>query len=113
MTQFDTSLWQQALARKKRESEDNRKTTLQRVLDIVVTYFSGREVSAVYLCGSLLRPGAFDERSDIDIAVAGLSQESRRVAAELEELLGREVDLIELENCRFRAQIEQEGRRVL
>lgn len=113
MPQFDTSLWQLTLARKKQEKEAKREAKLQQVLEIVAAYFSGRDVSSVYLCGSLLRPDAFDDRSDIDVAVSGLSEEGRRVAAELEELIGREVDLIELENCRFRAQIEREGRRVL
>jgi len=110
--QFDTSLWEQALAHRKQQREATRRAMLEKAREVIEAVFAGTGVSHVYLCGSLLRPEGFDDHSDIDVAVAGLPEEALQVAVVLEELLDHEVDLIILENCRFRAQIEQEGLRV-
>ena len=109
---YDTSIWQQALARQKAKREDTRKALLEHAVSTLVSYFSGKEVQAVYLCGSILNPRAFQDDSDLDIAVCGLQGNMLRIAAELEALLDWEIDLIELEHCRFREKIEQEGMRI-
>lgn len=66
-----------------------------------------------WLFGSLRHPGCFNAASDVDIAFAtlpaGMTEYS--LAAELEERLGRRVDLIDLQHTRLRAKIEREGER--
>jgi predicted nucleotidyltransferase len=111
--QFDTSVWQKAINTQKEIREKQRTAVLLRTVLLLKQYFADKEVTAVYLCGSLLYSDAFDDQSDIDIAVAGLKENYLRVSAELETLLDREIDLIELEQCRFREEIEQEGMRIL
>ena len=65
----------------------------------------------ILLFGSVTRPHAFHERSDVDIAFI---EEPRRVSryglqARLEEIVRRPIDLIVLPECRFRQKIEREG----
>lgn len=65
----------------------------------------------VIVFGSLLKPGRFQENSDVDVALAeeppGMSvfQLSSRLAEEL----GRPVDVVLLAECRFREKILREG----
>ncbi len=70
-------------------------------------------VVRVVVFGSLLRPDAFHERSDVDLAVCGLPGERyfQAVAAvnDLPDAFG--VDLVDLDRCRpdLRQAIEREG----
>ena len=111
--QYDTSVWRQAIARKKQEQEEKRCDYLSRVKEILIQHFAEGGADSVYICGSLLSPNSFTDESDIDIAVSGLVGNALRVSADLENKIGREIDLIELEHCVFRAKIEREGLKVL
>lgn len=65
----------------------------------------------VIVFGSLTRPGVFNDRSDVDVALerepAGMSTWS--LAGKLMERLHRPVDIVLLNQCRFRAKIVHEG----
>jgi len=65
----------------------------------------------VYIFGSLTRPGVFNARSDVDLALerepAGMSLYG--LTGVLEEALGRRVDILLLERCRFASKIREEG----
>ncbi len=65
----------------------------------------------VILFGSITKPGVFNDRSDVDLALqeepAGIS--GFRLAAELMERLQRPVDVVLLPKCRFREKILREG----
>jgi len=113
LMQYDTSVWRQAIARKKQEQEEKRCDYLSRVKEILIQHFAEGGADSVYICGSLLSPNSFTDESDIDIAVFGLVGNALRVSADLENKIGREIDLIELEHCVFRAKIEREGLKVL
>lgn len=68
---------------------------------------------SVFVFGSLVKPGGFHDRSDVDLAFAG---EPRRFSlycmqAELEDRLGRPVDVTLLAETRLREKIEREGER--
>jgi predicted nucleotidyltransferase len=82
----------------------------QRAADVLHTEFG---VSRVSLFGSVLRPGLFHERSDVDLAVWGLDE--RRYLRALAALLDLEpdfsVDLVEFEHAQPGLQrlIEREG----
>lgn len=65
----------------------------------------------VILFGSLTRPGVFNERSDVDLALLTEPSEISiwRLTAELSERLGRPVDIVLLHQSRFRDKILREG----
>lgn len=67
----------------------------------------------VIVFGSLLQPAVFDERSDIDLAVAGIADDKYFQAVAAVNGLDSEfsVDLVEPESCRpvLRSIIEREG----
>lgn len=115
MMTFDASLARKSGREKHIAWEKKRKIRLARVKMSVRGYFEGRGVKSVYVTGSLTRPDAYRPTSDIDLAVEGLPpEEYLTTLAELQELLGTDwVDLIELERCRFRSRIEEEGVRIL
>ena len=109
---FDTSLWETSLYQRAQMREELRRRILAITKERLCAYFSGKTVESVYLIGSLLRPGNFYDFSDIDVAVAGLEEPYFCVLRELEELLDWSVDIIELERCRFRKSIEEQGIRI-
>jgi predicted nucleotidyltransferase len=65
----------------------------------------------VVVFGSLTKPGVFNDRSDVDLALEteppGMSIE--RLTSELMERLERPVDILLLNRCRFRDKILREG----
>ena len=67
--------------------------------------------SRVYLFGSLARSGIFNGASDIDIALTAepLGKTIWLLQAELEECLGRPIDLVMLSETRLRDKITREG----
>ncbi len=67
--------------------------------------------SRVFIFGSLTKPGVFNDRSDIDLA---LEQEppqmnTWQLTGVLMERLERPVDVVLLDHCRFRDKILREG----
>jgi predicted nucleotidyltransferase len=65
----------------------------------------------VILFGSLVRPGVFNDRSDVDLALESEPPRMRawELSRELEERLERPVDVLLLSQCRFRDKILREG----
>lgn len=65
----------------------------------------------IVLFGSLTRPGAFNDRSDIDIALESEPphMDSLTLISKLMEVMDRPVDLVFLDRCRFRGKILREG----
>ncbi len=65
----------------------------------------------VILFGSLTKPGIFNDRSDVDLALKSEPPQMSqyRLMAELEERLGRPVEVLLLSQCRFREKICREG----
>lgn len=65
----------------------------------------------VIVFGSLTRPGIFNDRSDIDLALEEklLQIDPLRLMSELMDRLGRPVDVVLLSACRFREKIIREG----
>jgi predicted nucleotidyltransferase len=66
---------------------------------------------SVYVFGSLTRPGRFNPRSDIDLAlpVEPPAMSIFGLTAALEERLRRPVDVLLLPGCRFADKIRREG----
>lgn len=67
--------------------------------------------SRVILFGSVTKPGVFNDRSDIDLALESEPPgvDVVHLTAELMERLGRPVDVVLLAKCRFRQKILREG----
>jgi predicted nucleotidyltransferase len=66
---------------------------------------------AVILFGTLVKPGLFNDASDVDLALeteAG-QMSTERLTSELMERLERPVDVVLLNHCHFREKIVQEG----
>jgi predicted nucleotidyltransferase len=83
-------------------------TTRSRLREALAATASGIEF---WLFGSLVTPGRFNAASDVDLAFRSLppGMTEYLLAAELEERLGRPVDLVDLNRTRLRAKIEREG----
>jgi predicted nucleotidyltransferase len=105
----DISLWEAALLEKYRHRELQRQRILATAIEALKKYFSRKRVRKVYLTGSILQEGKYYTFSDLDIAVEGLEEDYFVTLVELEELLDINVDLIELESCRFRREIQERG----
>jgi predicted nucleotidyltransferase len=104
MPKFDTSLLDQTLAEQQKQREEERLATLQQVL----AWLDG--IQRAYLFGSLLRPNRFGQHSDVDVAVEALDANHFFSAmAALSEVVGRDVDLVELCKCPFAERIRQTG----
>jgi len=73
-------------------------STLKKSIKHITKKFTN--IKEIYLFGSITNPRFFNNHSDIDIAVSGLSGiEDIKLSIELEKLLGTEyVDVINLDN---------------
>lgn len=67
--------------------------------------------SRVWVFGSLVQPGRFNDASDVDIALEAEPEAMsvERLASELAERLRRPVDVLVLDRCRFRDKVLREG----
>ena len=65
----------------------------------------------VIVFGSLTKPGVFNDRSDVDLALETEpgQMSAERLVSELMERLERPVDVLLLNRCRFRGKILREG----
>ena len=88
--------------------EEIREQVRQRLKDALRLLAPGERV---VLFGSITRPHAFHERSDVDIAFTEVPKRYSpyRLQAMLEEMIHQPVDLVILSECWFREKIEREG----
>jgi len=98
--------------KEKRQREEVRKATLQRVILILKEEFRGSSVE-VYLIGSILQPFRFSSRSDVDIVLKNYKGDRFDFWVKLERELGRKVEIIPFETCRFQEFVLKEGFKVL
>lgn len=94
-----------ARARRRQEVYEETRKRLKRALGELIP---GHKV---ILFGSLTRPGIFNDRSDVDLALESEPPQMSmyRLIAELMERLGRPVDILMLDQCRFRERVRREG----
>ena len=103
-----TDLLKRREERRRQRCEELRQQTRQGLREALHELAPGEEI---LLFGSLTRPHAFHERSDVDIAFI---HEPKKYScyglqARIEERIHRPVDLIILSECRFREKIKREG----
>ena len=107
---FDTSVLDEALARRRAAYEQERQTLLAEVQHLLDDLGPRYGIQQAYIFGSLVRPGRFIPESDVDIAIEQI--DPVRFFEAMEEFsmrLKREVDLVELNKCHFADKIQREG----
>ena len=103
-------LIEEVYRRKREERERLRQSVLKKVFEALDRLRREVPFREAYIFGSLSRPYAFYESSDIDIAFCGLPEEKFLFAmAFLSDLLERDVDVVMLEKSKFKEKILREG----
>lgn len=111
-TQRSYSLWIESLKAKRESREKERRAILQQVQTALKTLAKDYSWDDIYIFGSLLKEGRFGGKSDVDIAIKGLNKFKHfSFVGEISALLGREVDVIRLEDCHFSDSIISGGMR--
>lgn len=107
---FNTDVLDQAIARKRREREALRLVVQVRALQLLDE--SPVALDEAILFGSVVRPGRFSPRSDVDVAVPDLEpRDFFALMGHLEEGLEREIDLVPIDTCHFADSIRRTGLR--
>ena len=110
MPPFDTSILDEALARRKARNEAERQQLLAKTLRLLGELGPDYKIERAYVFGSIIKPGHFHANSDVDIAVEQIDPlRFFEAMSEFFNRLEREVDLIELDKCHFAAKIRREG----
>lgn len=102
--------WIEILQIQSETREKIREKVLKQVdaaLDTLSETYSWDEV---YIFGSLIRERKFSSKSDVDIAIKGLNKfQHFSFVGDFSLLLGRDVDVIRLEDCHFNNSITSGG----
>lgn len=107
---FKTYLLDEIIRSKRDRLERERQTLLAQVKRWLDDYGGQYGIRSAYIFGSLTRPDRFTETSDVDIAVEQIDPEVFfTVISLLVTALGREVDLIKLDQCHFAHRIREAG----
>lgn len=104
------------LIRKEAEQKDSLEQERQKLLDLTRNVlrekFEGTSVT-IFLVGSVVRPGQFREDSDIDIILKGFEGNMLGLARELQEILGREVEIYPYDGSGYQEGLIRNGLRVI
>jgi len=102
------TLLQQMERERHRLRENLRHEVLRALRQLLRQTIAGQKV---VVFGSLIRPGRFHDQSDVDIAIERETPGMTlyQLTALLCEGLGRPVDVLLLDECRFREKILQQG----
>ncbi len=107
---FSTTKLDEILGDRCSQLEQERVLLLNKVLEWLNNFSSSYGIKQAYIFGSILRSGKFHEQSDLDIAVVQINPEDYfTVISLLQDYLGREVDVIILDNCHFAQKIRDTG----
>lgn len=107
---FSTALFEEVEKERVEQRERLRIDLLEKTRLVVLQVFEDCMVKGVFITGSLAVPYNFYSYSDIDIAAEGIPCDKYfTLLAKLNELLPRNVELIELEKCKFASKIREKG----
>ncbi len=107
---YPTPLLDQIYADRRQRWEQQRCAVLSQVLAWLDAFAGSYGMTGAYVFGSLVRPGGFTPRSDVDVAAIAIDPASFFAAmAALSEAVQRPVDLVELAKCPFADRIRQQG----
>jgi predicted nucleotidyltransferase len=108
---FDTHRLDAALARRAERLERERTAVLERVLGCLESEIAALGLKEAYVVGTLARPHAWTETSDVDVAISG--GDPLEVMRRLEAVSGRAVDVIELDRHPEPGMFRRRGIKVL
>jgi uncharacterized protein len=107
---FDPYIWRQNRNRQKQSYEKIRISVLGQICDALTVLSHQYVCEEVYVFGSVIKPGRFQPRSDVDIAIKGLDKfQLYSFIADISSFLQRDVDVIVLEECHFSEFIIKRG----
>lgn len=107
---FDTSVLDRALAEQAARWETERAALLDFLQQLLAEAAERFGLRSAYIFGSIVSPGRFSDLSDVDVAVVELPAKSFfSLAAFLSDRLGRDVDLIWLDEVHFAPRIRRNG----
>ena len=107
---FKTDVLDRIRARQRQEREQLRFAVQARALCLLDDAPVG--IDEAILFGSVVRPGRFHARSDVDVAVPDLEPRAFfALMGHLEEGLEREIDLVPIDACHFAESIRRTGLR--
>ncbi len=107
---FDPYIWRESRRKKQQELENKRRALLKEI-DRVLTELNERyEWEAVFIFGTVTRPGKLRSNSDVDIGIKGLNKfDLYSFIGDISLLLNRDVDVVTLEECGFAEKIVERG----
>jgi predicted nucleotidyltransferase len=107
---FDTSLLDEAIARRSVRLEKERQRLFAQTVALLESQSGKYGIRSAWIFGSVARPHRFHERSDVDIAIETSRPELLTEAiGRFSSLLERDVDVIDLASVPFADRIRREG----
>ena len=97
---------------RKEAGEALRLSTLQKAKTAVTTLFRASGVE-IYFVGSVIQPYQFRADSDIDVVLRGFKGDRFEVWTQLEEAIGRPVEVMLFEKIEFQEHVLQHGLKVV
>ena len=107
---FEPYLWHESRRRKLEADEALRLSVLGKLKGALAELGRNYQWNTVYVFGSVIKPGKFQTRSDVDVAVEGLDKlRLYSLVADISAFMERDVDVIVLEECHFSESIIKKG----
>jgi predicted nucleotidyltransferase len=108
----DFYLWEQLSQKRETEKEKNRLRALGELKHALNNMRDEYKWEELYIFGSIIRKGNFNQYSDLDIGVQGLNKFLHyKFVADISLKLNRDVDVVRLEDCTFAKSIMERGLR--
>jgi predicted nucleotidyltransferase len=99
-----------AYQKKDKKREELRKKTLHDVFKVLEDLSKDTVFDEAYIFGSVAEESKFSEHSDVDIAFKGLNRDNLfQVVSFVSDKLGRDVNVVHLEDIHFKEKIIREG----
>jgi len=106
----DIERLKKAYQKKDEEREELRKKVLQDVFRVLKDLSKDTSFDEAYIFGSVAEETKFSEHSDVDIAFQGLDRDKLfQVVGFISNGLGRDVNIVHLEDTHFRGKIMRKG----
>ncbi|MDI6794258.1 MAG: hypothetical protein QME81_15580 [bacterium] len=110
---FDFSVLEAGLKKNRELKEKKRQELLKNFIKVLINLREKYNLGEVFIFGSIVKTGRFVEKSDLDVAVKDLKTGLYfDFMTDVSNEMGRDVDVVELEKCRFSEKIKREGLKV-
>jgi predicted nucleotidyltransferase len=104
------AIWLKNRMNKQSEREQRRLHTVHEVDRALKKLMKSYAWDEAYMFGSLAKTGQYRPGSDVDIALSGLNKfDYYAFVGDISEMLNKRVDVVLLEECRFRKAIMEKG----